>query len=184
MSWRFTFERSLVLVIDMQERIVPAVSNADWLLNQAIAFIRVARMMQMQTVVTQQVPEKLGNTVAPLLALLHDVPPKPKTSFSAADALAWRIPNDVIILGVETHVCVRQTAFDFLEQDKRVTVLADAVSSISPHDHHLGLEEMRRRGVRVTSMQALVTEMLGDAHSPGFAEVLGILKEHASSAEG
>jgi len=184
MAWRFQFERSLLLVIDMQERLMSAVHRPEAVAYQAMAMIRIARMMRMQVIVTEQMPEKLGGTVAPLHALLHDIPPKPKKSFSAVDALAWRIPDDIILVGVETHVCIRQTAFDFVEQDKRVAVLADAVSSISPRNHELALEEMRRGGVRVTSMQALVMEMMRGADAPGFREVLAILKEHASQPEG
>lgn len=178
-DWRFNFNTSLLIVVDMQERLMKAVDSPDVALNHAMAMVRIARQMNMEIVVTEQVPEKLGNTVAPLAALLQGIPPRPKRAFSAAQALAWRIPNDIILIGVETHICIRQTAFDFLDQEKRVAVLADAVTSISEHDHYRGLEEIRRAGVRVPTVQSIVMEMLGSADAPGFKNILQILKEHA-----
>lgn len=178
-NWRFRFETSLLIVVDMQERLMSAVNSSDVALSNAMAMVRVARHMNMQIVVTEQVPQKLGPTVAPMAALLQGIPPRPKSAFSAAEALAWRIPNDIILVGVETHICIRQSAFDFLEQERRVAVLADAVTSMVEHDHYRALEELRRGGVRVPTVQSIVMEMLGSADAPGFRDILQILKEHA-----
>lgn len=181
-DWRFRFGTTLLIVVDMQERLMNAVDSADVALSNAMAMVRIARHMNMEIVVTEQVPEKLGPTVAPMAALLQGIPPRPKRDFSAAQALAWRIPNDIILVGVETHICIRQTAFDFFHQDRRVAVLADAVTSIAQHDHYRALEEMSRLGVRVPTVQSIAMEMLGSADAPGFRDILQILKEHAGTA--
>ena len=179
MSWRLDPTRCALLVIDVQERLVPVMKNADAVVKRIADAVRVARLFGLPVFHTEQAPDKLGVTVAPIRdALGEGAPPRLKLEFSKAGCFAdGELPPTLLVAGIETHVCVRQTVFDLRTRDHAVHLLADAVSSRSETDHRLALHEMREIArARITTLEALSWEMLGRAEGDPFKKLLAILK--------
>ena len=180
MSWRLDATRCALLVIDVQERLAPVMKNADAAVKRIADAVRVARLFGLPVFHTEQAPDKLGHTVAPIRDALGDgaPPPRLKLEFSKAGCFAaGELPPTLLVAGIETHVCVRQTVFDLRERGHAVYLLADAVSSRSETDHRLALHEMREVArARVTTLEAVSWELLGRAEGDTFKKLLAILK--------
>ena len=180
MSWRLDPTRCALLVIDVQERLVPVMRNADAVVKRIADAVRVARLFGLPVFHTEQAPDKLGVTVAPIREALGEdaPPPRLKLEFSKAGCFAdGELPPTLLVAGIETHVCVRQTVFDLRARDHAVYLLADAVSSRAEIDHRLALHEMREVAqARITTLEALSWEMLGRAEGAPFKRLLAILK--------
>jgi nicotinamidase-related amidase len=165
-----------ILVIDFQEKLVPAVHEGEQVVQQATRLLQFAHLMGIPLIATEQVPQKLGATVSELRSLVNWPVPFTKSTFSAGPVLSGDLPENLIVVGLETHVCVRQTVFDLQQRRHQLTVLADAVSSRRALDHDLALQEMRSAGVRITSVEALAFALLGSAEHPQFRTAHGIFK--------
>ena len=180
MSWRLDPRRTGLLIIDIQERLVPAISGSAAVVRKVAAAAAVARQFAIPSFLTEQVPDKLGCTVAPVLdALGPDGPPaRKKCAFSAAGCFApHELPTVLLVAGVETHVCVRQTVFDLRERAHTIYLLADAIGSRSETDHRLAIHEMREiAGARVTTVESVAWELLGSAEGEAFKALLTLLK--------
>ena len=180
MSWRLPSSQAALLVVDVQERLVPAMRNADAVVKRVADAVRVARLFGLPVFHTEQAPDKLGGTVAPVQAALGENAPSARLrlTFSKADCFAeGELPSNLLVVGIETHVCVRQTVFDLRERGHVVYVLADAVSSRAEADHRLALHELREiAGARITTLEAVSWEMLGRAEGDTFRTLLKILK--------
>ena len=180
MSWRLDPRQTALLVIDVQERLLPVIHEHEALTRKIVHAIQVARLFGVPVLHTEQAPTKIGWTVAPVLAALgEDAPPaRLKNDLSAAPVFApGELPAAILVAGIETHVCVRQTVFDLHERGHEVYLLADAVGSRSANDHRLAVHEMREQAAkRVTSVEAVAWELLGRAESETFKRLLAILK--------
>lgn len=180
MSWRIDQTAAGLLVVDVQERLLPAIRQGEAVAMRVALAVRVARLFNLPTFHTEQVPHKLGPTVAAVREALgpEQAPAPTKSAFSSAGCYApGTLPRTLIVAGIETHVCVRQTVFDLRERGHAVYLLADAVGSRSETDHRLALHEMRETaGARVTSLEALAWEMLGQAEGEPFKRLLALLK--------
>ena len=180
MSWRIDTSEAGLLVVDIQERLLPAIRYGEAVAARAALAVRVARLFNLPTFHTEQVPHKLGSTVAVVReALGENQPPAPtKTAFSSADCYApGELPRTLIVVGIETHVCIRQTVFDLRERGHEIYLLADAVGSRSETDHRLALHELREIArARVTTLEAVAWEMLGRAEGEPFKRLLALLK--------
>lgn len=173
-----------VWLMDAQERLMPHIDGAEEVISALRFFLRGARVLKLPVLVTEQRPEKLGPTLAPLRELLPaQAEVYPKTTFSGCgdtkvgDAVAAYDVREWILMGVEAHICILQTARDLKTSGSRVTVLADAVGARRPQDRDLALDELRSLGVRVTSTEALLYELIEDADTPEFKELLPMLRE-------
>jgi nicotinamidase-related amidase len=171
---------TLLLVIDVQERLVAAQPHAPRVLWNCRRLIEGASVTGVALAATEQVPDKLGPTDAALAALL----PRPvaKSAFSAvADGSVdgWRAAGvrHVVVAGFETHVCVAQTAFDLLSEGFEPVVVADAVASRYRHDHKVALRRLEALGVAVTTTEAALFEWVADATSPAFRAVSALAKQ-------
>jgi len=176
MSWRLDPSALGVVVVDVQEKLVPAVADGARVVRKSADLLALAALFQLPAWVTEQVPEKLGPTVAALKLADRGLAPLAKQTFSAAPVLPPGLPKTLLVAGVETHVCVRQTVYDLRLAGHTVYLVGDAVSSRHPLDHELALAEMRRDGVLVASLEALAWELTGGAGAPIFRQVLAILK--------
>lgn len=180
MSWRINTREAGLLVVDIQERLLPAIQDGAALAARAALAVRVARLFHLPVFHTEQVPHKLGPTVANVREALgpDQVPAPVKSDFSSAGCYApGELPRTLIVVGVETHVCVRQTVFDLRERGHEIYLLADAVGSRSETDHRLALHEMREIArARVTSLEALAWEILEKAEGEPFRKLLALLK--------
>ncbi len=179
---RIRRDRCGVWVVDFQERLLPSVREADAVLARATLLVRAARQLGVPLWVTEQYPRGLGGTVAPLREALGDTPRREKLTFSAAGAEglptepAARAVADVVVCGIETHVCVCQTTLDLLDAGHRVFVAADAVSSRTAADHELGLARMRSAGAVPVSVEMVIFEWLERAGTDAFKRLLPLLK--------
>ena len=173
---------SLVMVVDYQDAILAGVEDADALIGNTIDLIRLARVLNIPFAVTEQNPSKLGPTVVPVRkALGAAYRPIEKMSFSAAaeegvkEILSAGKYRDIVICGIETHVCILQTALDALHARYTVHVPAECVSSpegkCAP-----ALELIRQAGGVVTNVETLAYMWLKEAGSVAFRQALPILK--------
>jgi nicotinamidase-related amidase len=172
-------ERAALVVIDVQEAFRKAVPSFDEVAAASATLVRGAAAIGVPIVATEQYPKGLGTTV-PVVAehLPAAVEPIDKVRFSAAEADRFELGgrDQVILCGVETHVCVMQTALDLLERGVDVHVAADAVGSRTDENRRLGLERMERAGATVSSVEMALFELLGGSDAEAFKEVQELVK--------
>jgi nicotinamidase-related amidase len=176
-------EECVLAVIDVQEKLLPRIQEKERLLHKAQLLIRLANVLELPVVVSTQYAQGLGPTVAAILSLLPHTRPVDKLEFgcfgngefcSAISLLAGR--NTLLLCGMETHICVMQTALGALSQGLQVHVAADAVGSRTELNWRLGLERMRDAGCVISSAETMIYELLGKSGSPAFKEMLRYLK--------
>ncbi len=179
---------SVLLVIDVQDRLIGTIAKAEAVIINIAAMIKTAQIHQIPIVTTEQ--EKLGATVAPLKELLQEYGtyvPIAKKSFSCCPNPAFREAlrstnrKQLLITGTETHICVSQTVLDLLANDYRVHVVADAVSSHNRQDHKTALDRLSSQGSTNTATEALIYELTATAATPTFKQILGIVKDRRKS---
>jgi nicotinamidase-related amidase len=130
----------------------------------------------------EQVPEKMGPTIQPLRGLLEGLVPISKSTFSCCGepefmkALRQTLRKQVIIAGIETHVCVYQTASDLIAAGYEVEVVSDAVSSRSAENRNVALHKIWSIGARLTTTEMILLELMRTAKHPRFREILGLIK--------
>jgi len=174
--------QSGLLVVDVQERLVPAIFERERLIQNVVRIIRGAAILNVPVFATEQYRKGLGPTVPEVGAALGEDLPIEKLSFSACravgltDALQAKGVSDVIVCGIEAHVCVCQTCLDLLGQDYRVFVVADAVSSRTPENYRIGLERVRDAGAAIVSTEMVLFELLEKAGTEEFKKILALVK--------
>ena len=174
--------RAALAVIDVQEAFRPAVLDFDSVAHNVGVLVQAARTLGLPVLVTEQYPKGLGATVPEVAAHLDDVPRLDKVCFSAVEAdgfdaaLKESERDQVLLCGIESHVCVNQTAEDLLAGGREVHVARDAVSSRTAENRDLGLHKMERSGAVVTSVETALFELLRSAGTPEFKEVQRLVK--------
>lgn len=175
-------ENSLVLIIDIQERLVGALDK-DIVVSKAVKVASAANALSIPVVVTEQYPKGLGNTVEPLKAVLpENTEIVEKTSFNALleDGMKERIASygkkQIVIFGIETHICVHQTAAALIEEGYEVYVIKDACASRNKYEFKQGIEAMQQNGVKVSCVEIALFEWLKGAKNPKFKEVQALIK--------
>jgi nicotinamidase-related amidase len=173
--------RAALVVVDVQEAFRPAVLDFEQVARNVAILVRGARILELPTLVTEQYPKGLGRTV-PEVAEHLDVEPIEKVAFSAVDANGFAGAlheagrDQVLLCGIETHVCVNQTAEDLIADGVEVHVAQDAVTSRTAENRALGLHKMERSGAVATSVETALFELLGRAGTPEFKEVQALIK--------
>jgi nicotinamidase-related amidase len=170
--------RAALVVVDVQEAFRPAVLDFDRVAAGAATLVRGARVLDLPVIVTQQYPKGLGATVPELTEHLAGIEPIDKVCFSAAAAEGFDLQgrDQVLICGIESHVCVSQTAHDLLDRGVEVHVARDAVSSRTEENRELGLHKMEGAGAVVTSVETALFELLGAAGTDEFKQVQALVK--------
>lgn len=170
-----------VLVVDVQEKLVPAIDGRETVVARCRLALEGANLLGVPVLVTEQYPKGLGPTIADLADLAPD--PISKVCFSSCGEpavlmdLGKRKIRNVLLVGIETHVCVQQTAFDLLENGYHVYVAADAVGSRRDEDKQWALRRMADRGICITTAESAVFEWTEGADSPKFKQVSQLIKE-------
>jgi nicotinamidase-related amidase len=169
-----------LLIIDVQERLMPVIWESARLAKAIATTIAISRLFGLSIFLTEQVPAKLGSTLPAVRDALGDAGPAPrtKTVISAAPSFgAQELPANVLVVGIETHICVRQTVFDLRERGHAVWILADGVSSRAELDHRLALHEMREiAGARISTLETVAWELQERAEGETFKAMLALLK--------
>jgi nicotinamidase-related amidase len=174
--------RAALVVVDVQEAFRPAVLDFERVAASVATLVRGARVLGLPTLVTEQYPKGLGRTVPEVAEHLDEVEPIEKLCFSAAEAgeFAERLSasgrDQVLLGGIESHVCVNQTADDLLRSGSEVHVAQDAVSSRSEENRALGLHKMETAGAVITSVETALFELLRAAGTPEFKEIQKLVK--------
>ncbi len=172
----------VLLVIDLQERLIPVIHQRELVLEQSRKIIQAAQLLKLPILATEQYPKGIGTTCAEIKQLLSNAPIMEKMTFSGCGAQSfapyWDQLNrhTAIVCGVETHVCVQQTVLDLLERGQQVLVLADAVGSRRVLDRDFALQRMRDAGATLTTTESVIFELLGRAGTPEFKEALKLVK--------
>lgn len=180
---RIAPETTLLLVIDMQERLQPHMHDDARLRRNAATLAEGCRLLGVPTFLTEQYPKGLGPTVPELRpALEHAGGVLEKTAFSAAQdpSINARIhaaarPN-VLLAGIETHVCVLQTALDLAHAGYNVHVVEDATGARTPANKEAGLARMRRYGIEPHTVEMALFELMQTKEHPKFKEVQALIK--------
>ena len=174
---------TVLCMIDMQEKFAPAIHAFDDCLAASIKLMAAAKEMGVKTIVTEQYPKGLGATVAPLCGFFTESTQKiEKLSFSCFGSDEFRKAvadtgcKNLVIAGIESHICVLQTALDAVERGFNVYLAADAVSSRKEADKMLALDFLRSKGVNVMATESVIFMILGSAESPFFRNVQKIIK--------
>lgn len=175
--------RAALVVIDMQEAFRPSLAEFPEVAARAVRMIRGARLLGVPVVVTEQYPRGLGRTVGEVRdALPPDFEPIEKTAFSSCGAQIFveRLKelgaNQILLCGIETHVCVNQTAHDLLAGDYQVHLLADATSSRSAADKQVGLQKMYAGGALACSTELALFELMRDSRHEQFKEIQKLIR--------
>jgi nicotinamidase-related amidase len=177
-------EKCVLAVVDVQEKLLPPIWQKERLLSNVQLLTRAAGILKIPPVLTVQYAKGLGNTAPEIAALLPDTPPIDKLTFSCfgSDAfcsLLKRLPGPrttVLLCGMETHICVMQTALAALREGYLVHVASDAVSSRTELNWQIGLDRMRAAGAVLSSTEMMIYELLRSSGSPAFRELLPYLK--------
>lgn len=178
-------DQTALVVIDVQEKMLTAISSGppDAILDKIRRLIGAAKVLEVPIVFTEQYPKGLGPTSGPVReALPGELQPIVKNTCSC-----WRDPvfrealkatgrEQIIVIGLETHVCVQQTALDLLRVDYAVFVAADAVGSRFSTDTEISLMRMRRAGVEVSTTEALIFDLIERCDHPKFKDILRLVK--------
>ncbi len=171
--------RSVLVLVDYQSKLMPAIDGAQAALAQAVLLARAAQLLGVAVIGTEQHPAGLGRNVAPLRDLCSVV--VEKQHFDAcADGLLDVLPaqaGDVVLAGCETHVCLLQTALGLHRAGRRVHVVAPACGSRRPEDKTLALGRLARAGLGIVSTEMVVFEWLSGRGHPRFREVLELVKD-------
>ncbi|OTA66451.1 Isochorismatase hydrolase [Hypoxylon sp. EC38] len=188
-------QRPAIFVCDMQEKFRGAIWQFDKILLTTQKVLHAAQILQVPVFVTTQIAAKLGGTVSELEPLLANAQVSAdKTAFSMARVpeIASHFPptqgqegaqKEVAIVGIETHICVTQTALDLLARGHRVYVLADAVSSCNAEEIPIALARLRAAGAIVTTSESWLYECMGDAAIPEFRDVVKLVKETGAQSK-
>ncbi|PWN41199.1 Isochorismatase hydrolase [Ceraceosorus guamensis] len=183
--------RTALFICDMQERFTRAIHRFDAVESTAAKLIKAANTLDIPIWTTEQAPKSLGSTVPGLAALPKPSTSKtvPKTRFSMVlpslnewySTLKNGAPTGVVLVGIESHVCITQTALDLLEQGIQVWIPADGVSSCNAAEVPLALARLKEAGAIVTTSESILFELIKDAVHPKFKDIQALIKEEKAN---
>lgn len=175
-------DESRLLIIDMQEKLLPVINNQDAVLANCLKLVKAADTLSVPATATEQYPKGLGVTVSEIAERVSDRPEK--IEFSCLNCLDWNSTAadpegrfKVVVAGIEAHVCVLQTVLDLLSQGFRVFVAADAVGSRKTVDRDFALQRMASAGAVITTVESVLFEWCEQAGTPEFKEISRLVRD-------
>jgi nicotinamidase-related amidase len=175
-------ENTVLVIVDIQGKLWNIMHEKELLLENARRLVTGAGILGIPIILTEQNPKGLGPTLPELTQLMPEVKPIPKFSFSCCQNEGfYRVLNDlnrkqVLICGIESHICVYQTTLELLKSGYEVQVIADVVSSRVVRNREIALARMQSEGAKLTVVEMLLYELLRTAESPQFKEMLKVVK--------
>ncbi|MBN2031788.1 MAG: isochorismatase family protein [Deltaproteobacteria bacterium] len=172
-------DETILVIIDMQERLFPAMAEKERLLENVMRLVKFSKIMGLPVLLTEQ--EKLGSTLREIREEVREVEPIDKVDFNCFRCEHFRITvaghqrKTLLLAGIEAHICVAQTALH-AACEYTVHAVGDAIASRSPHNHRIAVERMMRSGITVTSTEMALYEILERAGSDTFRAVLKLVK--------
>lgn len=179
---RISKENTVGLIIDLQERLFPVMSNKETLLKNCQILTEGLNILNIPTIVSQQYSKGLGETLPEIKSLIPDFNPIEKTDFSCFDVpeivekLKELNTKNIIICGIESHVCVLQTAVDLKAAGLNPIVVMDCVSSRSEDNYELAKERFRLEDIMMTSYESILFELTRSAGAPEFRAISKLVK--------
>ncbi|TVQ25149.1 MAG: isochorismatase family protein [Spirochaetaceae bacterium] len=183
MTNRISADDAILLVIDLQERLLPVMHRRDDLVRRITTALYGAHALSIPVIATEQYPKGLGSTVAEIASALDRAPIHEKIEFSAlaapavAQSLADGARRTVLVVGIEAHVCVLQTCLDLVDAGYQPVLLRDCVSSRHPHDRDAGIDRIAGCGAVVTTVESALFEMLARAGTDTFRTISKLVRE-------
>jgi nicotinamidase-related amidase len=171
-----------LLVVDIQDRLLPQIFEKERLIRESVRLIKGVTLLKVPIFVTEQYRKALGLTTPEIASIIQGFAPKEKETFSACGAegllqsLKARKIRDIVLCGMETHVCILNTCLDLLEEGFHVFVAADAVSARNAENTLFALERMRDAGAVIVSTEMVLFELLGRAATDEFKEILKLVR--------
>ena len=174
--------KSVLIVIDMQEKLLPVMHEKNLVTDEVIKAINAAKHMDIPLYLTEHFSNKLGKTIPSIREHFSDENIYEKTAMSCCADQKFRHfveqtkSSQFILVGIETHICIYQTAFDLLNMGKEVYVIEEAISSRSHASKILALQRLKQKGAEIINFEMLVFEWLRDANHPKFKSMIQWLK--------
>ncbi len=181
-----TPDNSVLVLVDVQGKLAGLMHESDAMIRQQRLLIQACQQLNVPIVWAEQVPHKLGPTVDALAELLTNQKPIEKVSFGCCEqrdlmaAIDAHTPRHVLLAGIETHVCVWQTAASLLAKGFAVHAIEDAMSSRHSANKAVGLRRMQQAGACASSVEMVLFELMGSAEHPDFRVISGLIKQASS----
>ncbi|GAB2902222.1 isochorismatase family protein [Paralcaligenes sp. KSB-10] len=172
-------EDSVLVVVDMQTRLLPAIHDCMQLLARAQALAGAARLLDIPVIATEHCAAKIGPTATDLRPFLHHIVHKMHFNAASEPGFVEQLPGKrsrVLLIGTEAHVCVLQTALGLMDLGLCPVLVADCIGSRRQSDRHIALARAAHYGIEVVSAEMAMFEWLESAHHPRFKEVLALIK--------
>jgi len=175
-------DKCVLLVVDIQEAFEGHINELDRIIERSKIMIQVARLLKVPMVITEQYPKGLGRTLGPIREVLGDCHYYDKVTFSCCqdDSIQKALQNanrpQVLIVGIETHVCIMQTAYDLLAMHFLPYLAVDAVGSRRESDCQVALQRLQQDSVVLTTTEAAIFELTGSAKHPAFKKISKLVK--------
>lgn len=170
-------QNTSVVCIDLQEKLVNMLNNPDFVAKNATKLMSAAHILNLDTVITEQYPKGLGSTIESIKTITNFEIIE-KTTFSALKTPEFnhKLNKNVVIFGIETHICVYQTVMDLLEKGHDVYVVADCCASRSELNYNTSLELMKQQGAKIATLEMVLFEFLKSSKHPNFKEIQALIK--------
>jgi|TARA_Y100000294_G_C8342634_1_gene251349 hypothetical protein len=174
--------KKILTLIDVQEKLVPLMENKDQFLINLNILLKGVQLLDIPIIWMEQLPDKLGPTISKVKDVMKGKSPIKKNVFSCGESAEYLTelkkygPDEVILCGIETHVCVYQTAMDLLTMGKKVQVVADAVTSRKKLNHDVGLQRISEKGGLLTTYELLLFEEQKIAEGDRFRALINLVK--------
>ena len=173
---------SVLVVVDMQERLIPKIFNQHTVTSNAITLIKSAEILNIPIIVTEQYPKGLGPTIPEIKDLIVPWQPIEKICFSCFGSIDFSRKlkeekrDNLILCGIESHVCIMQTALDGLKSGYSVFFIKDAISSRTKNNRETGFERMAQAGAIPVSTEMVVFELLREAGTEKFKQIVSLIR--------
>ena len=176
-------ERTAIVVVDLQDKLLPAIHERERVLKNSVLLLRLARVLHLPIILTTQYRKGLGEINPEILAAAPGVEPLDKVTFGcfADPGFEARLASlsgreELVVAGIEAHICVMQTVLGALDKGHQVHVASDAVGSRTEANRQVGLARMERAGALLSSAEMAIYELLGRSDGQAFKEMLPYLK--------
>ncbi len=175
-------DNSSLVIIDVQGKLAQIMYEKEILFKNIRILVQAAKILNIPILCCQQVPKSLGPTIPEIAELLTDIEPINKSSFSCCCDEQFNTKlnklniGQVLVCGIETHICVYQTALDLYRRSFYVNVIADAVSSRTLENKNIALERLAYEGCKISCVEMALFELLKTAEHPNFKEIARLIK--------
>jgi len=175
-------QQCCLTVVDVQGKLAQLMHGRDALFKNIQILVQAAKILEIPILWCQQCPDALGPTVPEIAQILDDIEPVNKSAFSCCVSRQFNAGlkelgrNQILLCGIETHVCIYHTAVDLLRQDFNVNVIADAVSSRALENKQIALNRLAAEGAKISCTEMALFELLKTAEHPKFRQIAKLIK--------